>query len=116
MGLYSPWNSPAQNTGMCSLSLLQRNLSNPGIKTKSSTFQADSLPAEPTGKPKNTGEGSLSLLHWIFPSQESNQGLLDCRRILVFLLLSFKSSFYILDASPLSNMCFALGGLFELGF
>ena len=50
----------------------------------------DSLPAEPQGKPKNTGVGSLSLLQRIFPTQElnwgltqeSNQGLLHCRRIL----------------------------------
>ena len=41
-GLYSPWNSPGQNTGV----------------------------------------GSLSLLQWIFPIQESNWGLLHCRQIL----------------------------------
>ena len=41
-GLYSSWNSPGQNTGV----------------------------------------GSLSLLHWIFPTQESNQGLLQYRQIL----------------------------------
>ena len=41
-GLYRPWNSPGQNTGV----------------------------------------GSLSLLQWIFPTQESNWGLLHCRRIL----------------------------------
>ena len=39
-------------------------------------------PAEPQGKPKNTGVGSLSLLQGIFPTQESNQGLLHCRQIL----------------------------------
>ena len=42
----------------------------------------DSLPAEPPGKPKNTGVGSLSLLQGIFLSQESNQRLLHCRRTL----------------------------------
>jgi len=46
------------------------------------TLQVDSLPAEPSGKPKKTGVGSLSLLQWIFLTQESNQGLLHCRRIL----------------------------------
>ena len=55
---------------------------NPGIKPRSSALQADSLPAEPQGKPKNTGVGSLCLLQQIFPTQESNQGLLHCRRIL----------------------------------
>ena len=29
-----------------------------------------------------TGMGSLSLLQWIFPTQESNQSLLHCRLIL----------------------------------
>ena len=42
LGLYSPWNSPGQNTGV----------------------------------------GSLSLLQQIFPTQESNWGVLHCRRIL----------------------------------
>ena len=41
-GLYSPWDSPGQNTRM----------------------------------------GSLSLLQWLFPTQELNQGLLRCRQIL----------------------------------
>ena len=41
-GLYSPWDSPGQNTGV----------------------------------------GSCSLLQGIFPTQESNRGLLHCRRIL----------------------------------
>ena len=58
------------------------HLPNQGIKPRSPTLQADSLPAEPPGKPKNTGVGSLSLLQGIFPTQESNQGLLHCRQIL----------------------------------
>ena len=32
------------------------------IEPRSPTLQVDSLPAEPQGKPRNTGEGSLSLL------------------------------------------------------
>ena len=55
---------------------------NAGIKPRSPALQADSLPAEPQGKPQNTGVGSLSLLQQIFPSQELNQGLLHCRWIL----------------------------------
>ena len=35
------------------------------------------LSAEPPGKPKNTRVGSLSLLQWIFLTQESNWGLLN---------------------------------------
>ena len=58
------------------------DLPNPGIKPRSSTLQADCLPAEPKGKPKNTRVGSLSLPQQIFPTQESNRGLLHCRQIL----------------------------------
>ena len=54
-----------------SLSLLQGNLPNLGIEPRSPTLQADSLPDEPPGKPKNTGVGSLSLPQQIFPTQES---------------------------------------------
>ena len=61
-GLYSPWNSPGQNTGVSSLPLLQGNLPNPGIEPRSPALKANSLPAEPQGKPNNTGVGSLSLL------------------------------------------------------
>ena len=42
----------------------------------------DSLPAEPPGKPTDTGVGSLSLLQRIFLTQESNLGLLHFRQIL----------------------------------
>ena len=49
-GLYSPWNSPGQNTGV----------------------------------------GSLSLLQGVFPTQESNLGLLYCKHILY--KLSYKGS------------------------
>ena len=58
------------------------DLPNPGIKPRSPKLQADSLPAEPQRKPKNTGVGSLSLLQGIFLIQEYNLGLLHCRRIL----------------------------------
>ena len=87
-GLYSLWNSPGQKTGVGSLSLLQEHLPNPGIKPRSLALQADSLPADPPGKPKNTGVGSLSLLQGIFPTQESNWGLLHCRHILSWVLIT----------------------------
>ena len=45
--LYSPWNSPGQNTGVGTLSLLQGNLLNPGIEPRFPELKADSLPAEP---------------------------------------------------------------------
>ena len=52
------------------------------LQPRSPALRADSLPAELPGKPKNTGVGSLSLLQWIFLTQESNWGLLHCRWIL----------------------------------
>ena len=52
------------------------------MKPRSPTLQADSLPAEPQGKPKNTGMGSLFLLQGIFQTQESNRGLLHYRQVL----------------------------------
>ena len=58
------------------------DLPNPGIEPRSPALQVDSLPAEPQGKPKNTGVGSLYLLQWIFLTQELKWDLLNCRRIL----------------------------------
>ena len=57
----------------------QGKLPTPRIEPRSPTLQVDSLPAEPQGKPKNTGVGSLQQ---IFPTQESNRGLLHFRLIL----------------------------------
>ena len=58
------------------------NLPNPGTEHRSPPLQTDSLPSEPPGKPKNTGEGSLPLLQGIFPTQELNRDFLHCRKIL----------------------------------
>ena len=79
---YSPWNSPSQNTGVGSLFPSPGGLPNPGIEPRSPTLQVDSFPAEPPGKLRNTGVGSLSLLQQIFSIQELNRGLLHCSRIL----------------------------------
>ena len=43
------------------------DLPNPGTEPRSPALQADSLPSEPPGKPKNTGVGSLSLLKGLLP-------------------------------------------------
>ena len=48
-GLYSPWNSPGQNTGMGIP--FSGDLPNPGIEARSPAFQADSLPAKLQGSP-----------------------------------------------------------------
>ena len=49
---------------------------NPGMEPRFPALQVDSLPAEPQGKHKNTGVGSLSLLQGIFLTQESYWGLM----------------------------------------
>ena len=58
------------------------DLPNPAVKPRSPTLQVDSLPSDPPGKPENTRVDSLSSLQGIFPTQELNQGLLQCKRIL----------------------------------
>ena len=50
------------------------DLPNPGIEPRSPALQADSLPAEPQGKPKNTGVGSLSLSPVDLPDQAIELG------------------------------------------
>ena len=79
-GRYSQYNNCKWNISV--KNCITFYLPNPGIKPRSPALQADSLPAEPQGKPKNTGVGSLSLLKRIFPTQELNQGLLHCMQIL----------------------------------
>ena len=57
-----------------------RRPSNPVTEPRPPVLLVGSLLAEPPGKPKNTGVGSL--LQWIFPTQKSNWGLLHCRCVL----------------------------------
>ena len=65
-------------------------------------LQADSLLSEPQGKPKNTEVGSLSLLQWIFPTQESDWGLLHRRQILY--QLSYRGSPTIESAAAAKSL------------
>ena len=79
--LYRPWNSPGQNTGVGSLSLLQGIFptqgSNPGLLHRRRILDQLSHKESP-----RTEVGSLSLLQGIFPTQELNWCLLHCRQIL----------------------------------
>ena len=52
--LLGPWDSPGQNTGVCSYSLSPGDLLDPGIKPESPKLQADSAPSEPSGKPSSS--------------------------------------------------------------
>ena len=77
----SPWNSPGQNTGWGVFSF-PRGSSQPRDWTQVSHVAGRIFTSWATGKPKNTGVSSLSLLQGIFLTQESNWGLLHCRQIL----------------------------------
>ena len=71
---YSPLGSPSMEFSRqeyCSGLLFPPpgDLPNSGIEPRSPALQADSLPSEPPGKPKNTG---LSLLQRIFQTLELN--------------------------------------------
>ena len=77
-GLYSPWNSLGQNTGVGSLSLLQGIFptqgSNPGLShCRRILYQLSHK--------GSLGVDGPSLLQGIFQTQESNRGLLCCRQI-----------------------------------
>ena len=47
-----------------------RDLPNPGVEPRSPALQANSLPSEPPGKPRNTAVGSLFLLQGLFLTQD----------------------------------------------
>ena len=81
-GLLCPWGFSGQEYWSGLSCPPPGDLPHPGIEPRSPALQAASLPAEPPGKPKNIGVGSLTLLQQIFPTQELNQGLLHCREIL----------------------------------
>ena len=77
------------------------DLPNPGIEPRSPILQEDSLPAEPPGKPKNTGVGNLSLLQQIFLTQ----GLLCCRWILYQLSYNSASSYSAGETETFKGVC-----------
>ena len=87
-----------------------RDLPKPGIEPGSPTLQAYSLLVEPPGNPNHTGEGSLSLLQGIFPTQESNWDLLYCRQILY--QLSYQGSQHNFESETESHSVVSLR-LFE---
>ena len=88
-GLYSPWNSPGQNTGAF---LFSRGFSQPRDRTQVSHIAGRFFTNWATREAQEYWSGSLSLLQQIFPTQELNQDLLHCRRILF--QLSYEGSIY----------------------
>ena len=98
--LYSPWNSPGQNTRVGNLPLFQE------IEPRSPTLQADSFTSWATRDAQEywSGQPIPSSANLPYPGIEGNsKGLLHCRRILY--QLSHKRSPRILElvAYPFSN-------------
>ena len=101
----TPWTIQSMEfsrPGVGNLFLLQGS-SQPRDRTQVSHIAGGFFTNWATGKPKNSGVGSLSLLLWIFPTQELNQDLLHCRQILY--QLSHRESPRILEwvAHPFSR-------------
>ena len=89
--------SPGKNIGVGCHALLHH----PEIKPRSHTWQADSLPSEPPGKPKNTGVGSLSLLQGIFPAR--NQTAVSCIASVFFTSWATREAYYLKIVGHLSH-------------
>ena len=81
-GLLCPWGFSRQEYWSGLPCPPPGDLPDPGTEPRSPPKQGDSLSSEPLQKPKNTGMCSLSLFQGIFPTQESNWGLLHCRRMI----------------------------------
>ena len=100
-GLLCPWNSPGQNTGVGSLSLLQGIFptqgSNPGLlHCRWILYQLSHK-----GSPRILEWVAYPFLQCIFPTQESNRGLLHYRWILY--QLSYQGSPKLLCALSLQS-------------
>ena len=81
-GLYSPWNSLGQNTGVGSCSHLQGIFPTQGVNPGFLHCRRILHQLSHQGSTRITGVSSLSLLQHISPTQELNWGLLHCRWIL----------------------------------
>ena len=78
----TPWNSPGQNIGVGSLSLLQGIFPTQGLNPDFSHCRQILYQLSYQGNPRILEWAPYPLLQGIFLTQESNQGLLHCRWIL----------------------------------
>ena len=97
-GLYSPWHSPGQITGVGSCSLLQGIF--PTQEWSRGRLHCGQILCQLSqpGKPKNSGVGKLNPSPEDLPNPESNRGLLHCRQILY--QLSYQRSLINRSESP----------------
>ena len=81
--LYSPWNSPRQNTRVGNCFLLQGIFPTQGLNPRLPHCRQILYQLNHQGSPRILQWlSNLSLLQRIFPTQESNWDLLHCRQIL----------------------------------
>ena len=92
------------------------DLPNSGMEPRSPALVGRFFTTEPPGKTKNTGMGSLFLLQWIFPTQESNLGFLHCRQIILLTDLrgKLKGSFIKKIFIWPHQVLVVAGGIFDL--
>ena len=90
--LYSPWNSPGQNTEVGSLSLLQGIFSTQGSNLHLPHCTWNLYQLSHKGSPRIQEWVAYPFSSCIFWTQESNQGLLHCRWILY--RLSYEGSLW----------------------
>ena len=84
-----------------------RGSSQPRDRTQVSHIAGRFLPAEPQGKPKNTGLGRLSLLQQIFLTQESNREFFTNWTIMEALIQNNKSTNQLEPTGKFHLLCFS---------
>ena len=99
--LYSPWNSPGQNTGVDSLSLFQGIFPTQGLNPGLTNYRWILYQLSHKGSPRIL-ECSLSLLQQIFLTQESNHSLLHYRQVLYQLNYQGSLAWKILSITSLA--------------
>ena len=72
-GFYSPWNSPGQNTGVGSLSLLQGIFPTQGLNPGLLHRRRILYQLSHQGSPRILEWVAYPFSKWLFPTQESNQ-------------------------------------------
>ena len=107
-GLYSPWNSPGQNTGVGRHSLLHGILPTQGLNLGLPHCRWILYQLSHQGSPRILEWVAYPFLQQIFPTQEWNQGLLHCRWILYQLSYQGSPPFLInshkYNQSPMTGM------------
>ena len=109
-GLYSPWNSPGQITGVGSHSLLQGIFPTQGSNPSLLHCRQILYQLSHQRSPRILEWEAYPFLQGIFPTQDSNWGLLHCRWIFYQLsyqenLIKWRTASYRPQQSPVYYPC-----------